>query len=238
MAYFLLGTALLILLLLVGQWFAHAEPGEIAAVLRKAGLAAVLLLIAFLVLSGRVAWAFAAVPVLLPWVLRLRFFARLARNYSRMAGAASGVASGQASDVTTRFLRVRLDHDSGTLSGEVREGTHAGRALDRLSLDELLDLLVLYRTEDGESARVLEAYLDRMHVGWSEEKRNGRTVTRPGGAMTRDEALRVLGLDEGAAAEDIKRAHHRLMAALHPDHGGSDYLAAKINQARQVLLDE
>ena len=54
--------------------------------------------------------------------------------------------------------------------------------------------------------------------------------------MSRAEALDVLGLKEGATEAEIRDAHHRLIAGLHPDHGGSTYLAAKINQARDVLV--
>ena len=64
----------------------------------------------------------------------------------------------------------------------------------------------------------------------------GASEGMPGGGMSRAEALAILGLAEGASRDDIKSAHHRLMDQLHPDHGGSDYLAAKINRARDVLL--
>jgi hypothetical protein len=56
------------------------------------------------------------------------------------------------------------------------------------------------------------------------------------GAMTRDEAWQVLGLRPGASVADIRAAHLRLMQAAHPDRGGSDWLAARINQARDLLL--
>jgi curved DNA-binding protein CbpA len=56
--------------------------------------------------------------------------------------------------------------------------------------------------------------------------------------MNRDEALAVLGLKNGATADTIRAAHRRLMKELHPDRGGSDYLAAKVNQAKDVLLQD
>lgn len=58
------------------------------------------------------------------------------------------------------------------------------------------------------------------------------------GVMSHDEALAILGLDVGALPQEIKAAYHRLISQAHPDKGGSDYLAAKINQARDVLLND
>ena len=240
--YFLLGIALLAVLILAGHWFARADPRRLAKVLKRLAFGLIAGVALYLALTGRLAWALFALPALLPWFLRFRSLARAAKAYSRMSAAmhgGPGAGTGQASEVETRFLRMFLDHDSGAMTGEVISGTYAGRRLDQMSLAELLELLKTCRDEDQQSAQVLEAYLNRAHGNWREEApaAGGRGAEAFGeGPMSRDEAHRILGLDPGAGTEEIKEAYHRLMAGLHPDHGGSTYLAAKINQAKDVLL--
>jgi hypothetical protein len=169
--------------------------------------------------------------------------ARAAKNFSRMRGG-GGAPSGQTSEIATRFLRVTLDHDSGAIAGEVIDGPHAGRRLDDLGLDDLIGLLGVCQAEDEQSAQVLTAYLDRVHPDWRARAQAAGAGTGASsgngfasGPMGRDEALRILGLEPGAGADDIKEAHRRLMAGLHPDHGGSTYLASKLNEAKDLLLD-
>ena len=145
------------------------------------------------------------------------------------------------STVETGLLRMTLDQASGALHGEVLSGRFAGARLDQLGLGQLRALLVECAASDEQSARLLETYLDRTHPGWREQahgseqsQRKARGTTS--GPMNREEALRVLGLQPGASPEQIGEAHRRLMTKLHPDHGGTDYLASKINTARDVLL--
>jgi len=153
-------------------------------------------------------------------------------------------ASGRSSNVETRFLRMSLDHDSGELDGEIVEGPCAGRRLGALSHAELLALLRLCRDEDRQSAQVLEAYLDRVNPDWRDRETDGEGRGDSGkranggreGAMSREDAYEVLGLEPGASEAEIKSAYHRLISGLHPDKGGSTFLAAKVNEAKEVLL--
>ncbi|MCC7016955.1 MAG: hypothetical protein IT564_07105 [Rhodospirillales bacterium] len=246
LTWFLIGLLLLAVTILLLKAFAAADPKVLArAIVWTASglLGAVFLYLAF---TGRLSWLFVAIPAVMPWVLRARMLARMFKTFSRMRGASTGRPGGQASRVETRFLRMTLDHDSGRMDGEVIEGNWAGRKLSDMDRIALIALLVHLNDVDGQSASLLVAYLDRERPGWQEGEQGhaagAKTAEEPGtggfppGAMARDEALRILGLEEGADEAAIKAAHRRLMALMHPDRGGSSYLAAKINQARDALL--
>jgi hypothetical protein len=142
------------------------------------------------------------------------------------------------SAVETDYLSMRLEHDSGIMSGTVRKGPFQGRHLSELTREQLIELWRACRVEDSEAAALMEAYLDRLAPGWREraESASGEPPGPRSTAMTRDEACAVLGIDSDASAAEVNEAHHRLMKAVHPDHGGSTYLAAKLNEARDVLL--
>jgi len=240
LAAFLLGIAILVGMILVLRWYVSAEPKTVLKVLKWVGLGAVAAVVLFFAVTGRLGWALGVALVLLPWARRILRTARTARSFARMAAGASGPTS----NVDSRFLRMPLDHDSGELDGEIVEGPYAGRRLGALTQTELMALLELCRDEDRESAQILEAYLDRVHPDWRDMdadqagRGSGGERDYHGGesAMTREDAYRVLGLEPGASETEIKSAYHRLIAGLHPDKGGSTFLAAKVNQAKEVLL--
>ncbi len=237
---FLLGIALLVGMILIARWYISAQPKTILKVLKWVGLGIAAVVILFLAVTGRLGWALGLAVLLLPWAMRIWRTVRTARSFARMAAGASG----RTSNVETRFLRMSLDHDSGELDGEIVDGPCAGRRLGELTPAELMGLLRLCRDEDQQSAQILEAYLDRVHPDWrdSEAEDAGRGASgergmRGGeGAMTRKDAYEVLGLEPGATEAEIKSAYHRLIAGLHPDKGGSTFLAAKVNQAKEILL--
>ncbi len=143
------------------------------------------------------------------------------------------------STVVTRFLNMTLDHATGAMSGEVREGRFTGRALPELNLQELLALWRECRA-DPQSVAVLEAYLDRhAESDWRERLREAESAAdSPAtmGIMSRAEAYQILGLSPGAAEAEVQAAYRRLIQRLHPDHGGSAYLATQLNRARDLLL--
>lgn len=191
-----------------------------------------------LALTGRLGSIFAFAPLLIPLALRWRGL------LARLRGLARGGSGGHVSRVETAWLRVWLDHDSGAMGGEVRQGRFAGAPLDQLDRSQLLALLAEVRTGDPQSTAVLEAYLDRtLGDGWraagaGPDDRRDAPQRPSSGAMTREEALEILGLAAGAGEAEIRDAHRRLMLKMHPDQGGSNYLAAKINQAKDLLLGD
>ncbi|HEX9595953.1 MAG TPA: DnaJ domain-containing protein, partial [Anaerolineales bacterium] len=147
-------------------------------------------------------------------------------------------SEGQKSSVRTQMLSMELDHDTGAMDGEVLAGQFKSRRLNTMPLDQLLKLLQECQTASDQSASLLEAYLDRAHEGWRTTFRSRRRAGSPpqSGMMSREEAYAVLGLRPNSGEKEIRAAHRRLMKQYHPDRGGSDYLAAKINQAKDTLV--
>jgi hypothetical protein len=232
MLYLVGGFAILGGLLLLIYLFVNADPARLARGLKVTGIVVAVAAVATLTISGRLAALLVPVAMMMPLLVRVR---ALLDRYRTPAG-------GQTSTVATPFLRMTLDHDTGSMTGTILRGRFSGMRVEELGSADLLALLRECRAEDEEGARLLEAYLDRVHPDWRDELAGERPggpggAARPtGGDMSVEEAYAILGLAPGADAEAIKEAHRRLMVKLHPDHGGSDYLATKINRARDLLL--
>lgn len=234
MTYLFATLIALVFALLLGRWMASAPAATVARTLRWTLGIVVGFALLFLAWAGRYQLAAVILPFLIPALLRWRSMSRWRRNVH-------GPTPGQISTINTPFLRMTLDHDSGNLDGEVVAGCFVGRRLRDMSLADLLQLYGECVADDS-SRRILEAYLDRHHgAAWRaggerREQSAGGAGTGSGGAMTRDEAYAILGLQRGADEQAVKNAHRQLMARFHPDRGGSDYLAALINHARDMLL--
>lgn len=151
-----------------------------------------------------------------------------------------GPQSGQShSTVRSAALEMELNHTTGEMNGVVLAGRHEGSELDRMAMEDLVAFADEIR-DDGESMALLEAYLDRRSPGWREDAEfdpgPGERSAPRSGTMGEEEAYEILGLAPGASREDIQAAHRRLLKGMHPDRGGSTFLAAKINEAKDVLL--
>jgi hypothetical protein len=231
--YLVLGVALAIGLSLIVRGLRGATAAQAARWLWQSLVVASLVVGAYFLATGRPASAL--VPALGVLVGLLGW----------LIDAALGPKKPHTSRVNTKFLRLTLDHRSGRVTGEIIDGPFSGRHIESLRVEELIDLMVYYRREDEQSARLIEAYLDRTSAAWrrryDEEGRpreDSFTSARPGGPMSKSEALRILGLTLGATPEDIRAAHRRMLQEHHPDRGGDPDMAARINQARDVLLEE
>ncbi len=258
-AYLALGVVGLILLLLGARGFVNADPKFLARLLKIGGAVICGGLAVFFLIRGRIDMAMmlgavaAAALGYLPRSL-LPFgglfggrglgsgWQRARTGQDDLDGRGTG-SSGQQSTVETGWLRMQLDHATGRMDGDVLQGRHAGRRLSSLGFEELILLLRDCQSHDNQAAALLEAYLDRsIGEDWRERAATGQPgdAASPAaqGAMTREQAWEVLGLQPGAPDTEIRAAHRRLMKKFHPDQGGSTYLAAQINRAKDLLLGE
>jgi hypothetical protein len=233
MLFLLGGLAILGGLLLLIYLFVNADPVRLARNLKWAGIGIAVVAVVGAVLIPPVR-EFAV--LLFPLALSMPALSRLRRVLDRFRAPSAR----QSSTVNTAYLRMSLDHDTGSMTGTVLRGHFAGMRIEEMSIGDLLSLLRECRAEDEDGARLLEAYLDRVHPNWRDAFAGGGGqgggAGPSGGDVSVEEAYAILGLGPGATPEEIKEAHRRLMVKLHPDHGGSDYLATKINRARDVLL--
>jgi hypothetical protein len=228
----LLGGALLL------RWLVDADPKALAFTLKATGAILGGLGVLLLVATRNIGAAMVVLSLLLPPLMAWR-------TQARRAKAARGPSAGGASAIRTAFLDVRLSHETGLVTGEVLAGRFAGRRFEELDLGELLALHGETGAADPQSQTIVEAHLDRSFGADWREAADAGGASGSGGAsgegaadrpMDEAEALAVLGLSRGASPQEIKAAYHRLRKRYHPDQGGSAALAARLNAARDRLL--
>ncbi len=214
-----------VILYLLG-WLSKAEVGKVAAFIRRSsGVLAVGALA--LLFTRNIGLAILAGMLAYNLMLRTGWY----------PGKPSGAAPPGASTVRSLYLEMALDHTTGAITGKVLKGRFAGRALSDFSETERDDFLADLYANDGQGAQLFEAYLDRTTPGWRPAGADtGSRGAKPSRAMTLDEAYLVLGLKSGATRDDVLAAHRNLMKRFHPDQGGSTYLAAQVNEAKDLIL--
>ena len=232
------GIVAVILLYSLLQMFRAANPVVLARAIKIGGGVVALAVAAFTGIKGELA---VAIPLgifgagLLGWS---PFGASGFGNIGRMFGGSGTQRSpGQTSQVRSQFLDMSLDHDSGELSGQILAGPYAGHSLGEFDLPQLTAMMPGF---DTESVALLESYLDRRFPAWRQDAQGnaagGQSRPAASGKMTDEEAYQILGLQPGAGRDEIGRAHRALMKKLHPDQGGSTYLASRVNEAKDTLL--
>ena len=233
MTAFLFGIAALIVVWALLSWGRTAKPLDILRTAKwiALGVAGVVLLVVLVTRNIYLIWGLPAAA--LPWITRLRWLRTMWKTLR-------GPSPGRRSEIACGFFDIHLDHDSGAMDGRIKKGTFQGARLSELSLEEGRRLRrEVVRSGDDRSRELLEVYLDRRHgAAWRDAQEEPKREAPRGRTedMTREEALCLLGLRGGATPDEIKAAHRRLMKQVHPDAGGSAWLAAKVNRAKDVLL--
>jgi hypothetical protein len=231
----LIGFLALVVTLYALRAYTRASPATLARLMKQAGGAGAIALGLFFILRGRIDAGLFLISVG-AWIV-----GAMTRGVKRFGRAGPGV-----SRVRSAMIEMELDHASGAVRGVILAGRDEGKRLDALTKSALMELYRTCRSVDPDGARLLEVYFDRRFPGWRQTG-DGRSDSggadaggvgphRRSGTITEDEAYEILGLKKGAARQDIARAHRDLMKKLHPDHGGTTDLAARVNEAKEVLM--
>lgn len=227
--------ALIVVVTVIVQRLKKTPPAQQRSLYIKLGLSAAAIMLILLAATGRIHWigaiigaAIAVTRTGLP--LLLRYFPMLQQAHRKRSNAAASATN--SSEVSTNTLKMTLNHDNQQLQGDVIAGPFAGNTLDQLELAQLQTLLDYCQQQDPPSVKLLVSYLShRFGNAWQTNQ-----STPPNNGLSTNDALAILGLQAGASKEHIIQAHRRMMQKVHPDRGGSDYLAAQINLAKDLLL--
>ena len=197
----------------------------------------------FLAFTGRLHPIFALLGAALPFVVRIfgllmrgAQLASIFRNVSRLFGNTISTPK-DSSEIKTSFIHMKLDHVTGSMEGKVLQGRFEGKKISTLSSEEIREILVEIGS-DSDSVNLMHAYLERERPEWDTgTKENSSRQSEPfSSEMNEQQAFEILGLSPGASEKEIVAAHKRLMQGVHPDRGGSTFLAAKINAAKDLLV--
>jgi len=237
MPYILAGVLILYLALYGMRAFTRANPAALALALRRFASLGVLALAALALLRGSLDGA------LVLGALGLWLLVGARKSPRAQFGTGAGRRTGATSRLRSAVIEMEVDHASGVMCGTVLAGPDEGKSLAHMTREQCEALHRLCLSEDPEGARLLEAYLDRRFPGWRAARNEGADTrsrrahagARPG-VMSEDEAYEILGLHKGATRDDVMRSHRSLIKKLHPDHGGSTDLAARVNEAKDVLM--
>lgn len=226
---------LLLIAAIVGLWYWWSYQKNLAENKRKpflwrSGFWLILALTLYFIITGRMHWLGAGIAALIPVLRTLLVWGTRAGPLLRLFGRFKTSPS----QFRTQFLVISMNFTTGSVEGEIISGDYNGKKLSELSQDELKQLSQQYKTIDKESYVLLQAYLIRS--GSSNDQAYQQYNPDNFNQLSEAEAYEILGLPNTASKDEVVKAHKRLMQRMHPDRGGSDYLAAKINAAKDQLV--
>ena len=226
---------LLLIAAILGLWYWWSYQKNLAENKRKpflwrSGFWLILALSVYLIITGRMHWLGAGIAALIPVLRTLLVWGTRAGPLLRLFGRFKTSPS----QFRTQFLVISMNFTTGSVEGEIISGDYNGKKLSELSPDELKLLSQQYKTVDKESYVLLQAYLIRS--GSNNDQAYQQYNPDNFNELTETEAYEILGLPNTASKDEVVKAHKRLMQRMHPDRGGSDYLAAKINAAKDQLV--
>jgi hypothetical protein len=226
---------LLLIAAIVGLWYWWSYQKNLAENKRKpflwrSGFWLILALSVYLIITGRMHWLGAGIAALIPVLRTLLVWGTRAGPLLGLFGRFKTSPS----QFRTEFLVISINFTTGSVEGEIISGDYSGKKLRELSQDELKLLSQQYKTVDKESYVLLQAYLIRS--GSNNDQAYQQYNPDNFNELTESEAYEILGLPNTASKDEVVKAHKRLMQRMHPDRGGSDYLAAKINAAKDQLV--
>lgn len=245
---FLLVFVAVVLVVILVHRIRHTSAEDLKSLLKRMALWAGVIAVVLLVVTGRLHWLFALVASALPFLSRLLGLLRYVPILSQLvtsvqnARAATTTSSASSSErqsqVRSQYFDMTLDHDSGAMDGEILRGDYQGRVLSGLTEVELKSLLQELSQADQESRALFGAYLKRHHPDiWTQaEQQQTDNVDTDKDNIDIEQAAEILGISRDSSEQGIINAHRRLMQVIHPDRGGSSYLATKINIARDTML--
>lgn len=228
----------IILVFLAIKKFKTLPPADAKKFLFKLAIYAAAGIFVLAAITGRVHWLMGILGAMVPLAQRLwRVFNTIkwlkGNIPNQGADKQKDPQAGQQSEVTTPYLHMRLHLDSGKMFGDVLDGPQKGESLERLNLQQLLTLYEFYQEHHSGSAKLLASYLNHYHPDWQQTE-----TPSLNGKMSIDQAHEILGLQPPIDVDTVRQAHRRLIQKLHPDRGGSSYLASQINRAKDILLEE
>lgn len=227
---------ILALLFYLSVLFRRLNFAQRNKLIKRLAIFCVLGIVVLLVLSGRVNFIFAAIAALLPVIPRL--FRFIMGAWPALMPYFKRYRQNHLSSMQSRFIQLQINIITGELQGEVLAGEYKGQLLQKMTKEALLSLLEQCKQQDAESAALLIAFLDARHADWSNAKtgNNNDSFRQPETKMSKKQACEILGVPENSNKKQVIAAHKKLMQKIHPDKGGSVYLAQLINQAKDTLI--